>query len=81
VTVAELHTYIESLPEVHAILGSPVLDETVEGDKSYRITLRLVSGIKVNHIHAYYWVMDEGLPTEEAWVWDRNKPIFESIVS
>ena len=80
-TVAELSAVVQALPEFHSYYTTPELVETNEaGDQCYLVKVRMVSGVKISYISAYYWVKDLGLPSEEAWYWDRSPITLEEIV-
>jgi len=80
-TKAELFSHLQALPEFDKIIEQPQLQETnPNGDKLYRMQVRMVAGYKVSYIHAYFWVEDEELPTEKAWYWDREPVKLEDLV-
>ena len=82
-TKAELIESLERLPGFDGFVAEPRLEEngTNEvGDRRYRTNIRIIKNKKISFIDVYFYVIEEGLPTERAYVWERDPERIEDIV-
>lgn len=67
-TKAEMYTHLQGLPNYGGISEAAAIEETnAAGDNLYRLSVRVIDGLKIDYQHLYFWVVDDAGPSEAAY--------------
>ena len=67
-TKAEMYAHLQGLPNYGGESEPAALMETnPAGDNLYRLSVRVIEGMKIDYQHLYFWVIDDEGPSEAAY--------------